>query len=263
MKKIFTFIAVAFLAMSASAQEKVLFENGGEYGNGATLTSASTTLVLGNDRNNANYNVKLSSCKAYTADLFGQTVQVENTTTGEMEDKTRIVYLVGSNNPKDSLLTDDDKSAGSGYKPENGNLPQSGTYYMITPTKDGHINAYVIVNADKALYVVKGSTGECLAESEMTLKGDGDSPVSRSFVEGTYTLAEKMTGTLEFDVVANETYYVFCTGSKLSFGGYVFTEPETPGDDDDDPLKAKYDLNEDGEVTVNDVMDLVNYILNN
>ena len=36
-----------------------------------------------------------------------------------------------------------------------------------------------------------------------------------------------MTGTAGFDVEANETYYVFCNGSKLGFFGYVFT----PGTD--------------------------------
>lgn len=260
MKKIFTFIAVALVAMTASAQEKVLFENGATYNNGATLSSENTTLVLGNDRNTKPYDVKLSTCKAYCAELFGQEVEIENSDTGEMELKTRIVYAVGANNPKDSLLTDDDKSAGAGYKPETTNLPQSGTYYMITPAKDGHINAFVIINKDKALYVVKGSTGECFAPSELTLNGDGDSPVSRTLSD-TYTLSDKMTGTLEFDVVAGETYYVFCTGSKLSFGGYVFTEKKDEPEPVD-PLVTKYDLDDDGEVGINDIMVLVNYILN-
>ncbi|MBO4822752.1 MAG: carbohydrate binding domain-containing protein [Prevotella sp.] len=221
MKKIFTLFAVAIMALSVNAQERVLFENGGAYGNGATLTSENTKVVLGNDRATKNYDLKLSTCKAYCAELFGQQVMVENSETGEMEEKTRVVYVVGANNPKDGELDGSDKSSGSGYKPESMNLPQSGCYYMITPAKDGHITAFVIVNSSKNLYVVK-SNGECLSKNQLTVKADGEEPTVVT-INDDFTLDEKTTGTLEFDVVANETYYVFCTGSKLSFGGYVFT----------------------------------------
>lgn len=221
MKKFFTLMAVAMMAICAQAQEKVLFASDGAYGNGATLTSENTKLVLGNDRAAKNYDLKLTSAKAYCAELFGQQVMVENSETGEMEEKTRIAYVVGGNNPKDG----DEENTGGGYKPEKGNLPHSGTYYMITPSKDGHITAFIICNANKNLFVAKASDGSCLPASELTVKRDGDEPenveVGEDFILVT---EEKTTGTLEFNVVANETYYVFCTGSKLSFGGYVFEE---------------------------------------
>ena len=227
MRKLFTLFAFAFVAMGVSAQEKVLFANDGAYGNGATLTSEHTKLVLGNDRTTKNYDLKLSTCKAYCAALFGQQVMVENSETGEMEEKTRVVYVVGNQNPKDGEL-DGDKSAGSGYKPESGNLPLSGTYYMITPTVDGHITAFIIINGGKNFYVVK-SNGECLPTSALTIKADGDEPVEVTMNDD-FTVDEKTTGTVEFDVVAGETYYVFCTGSKLSFGGYEFVGSGTgPG----------------------------------
>lgn len=222
MKKFFTLIAVAMMAVCAQAQEKVLFAPDGAYGNGATLTSENTKLVLGNDRTSKNYDLKLTSAKAYCADIFGQKVMVENSETGEMEEKTRIVYVVGNQNPKDGEL-DGDKSAGDPYKVDKGNLPQSGTYYMITPTKDGHITAYIVLNADKNLYVVKASDGSCLPVGELTVKRDADEAETVQLSED-FKVAEKVNGTLEFNVVANETYYVFCTGSKLSFGGYVFEE---------------------------------------
>ena len=203
MKKIFTLFAVAIIALSVNAQEKVLFENGGAYGNGATLTSENAKVVLGNDRTTKNYDVKLSTAKAYCAELFGQQVMVENSETGEMEEKTRVVYVVGNQNPKDGEL-EGDASKGSGYKPESMNLPQSGTYYMITPSKDGHMVVFVVVNSGKNLYVVK-SNGECLPKEQLTVKADGDEarvvPMNDDF-----TIDEKITGTLEFDVVANETY---------------------------------------------------------
>ena len=222
MKKFFTLIAVAIMAVCAQAQEKVLFAPDGAYGNGATLTSENTKLVLGNDRTSKNYDLKQTSAKAYCADIFGQKVMVENAETGEMEEKTRIVYVVGNQNPKDGEL-DGDKSAGDGYKVDKGNLPQSGTYYMITPTKDGHITAYIVLNADKNLYVAKASDGSCLSVGELTVKRDADEAETVQLSED-FKVAEKVNGTLEFNVVANETYYVFCTGSKLSFGGYVFEE---------------------------------------
>ena len=222
MKKIFTLFAVAMMAIGANAQETILFSNDGAYGNGATLASENVTVVLGNDRATKNYDLKLSTAKAYCAELFGQTVPVTNEDTGEVEQKTRVVYVVGGNNPKDGELDSSDKSAGSGYKPESCNLPQSGCYYMITPQKAGHICAFVIVNGGKNFYIVKGSDGTCLPISDFVIKKDADEPETVT-VNDDFTVDEKTTGTVEFDVVANETYYVFCTGSKLSFGGLVFT----------------------------------------
>ncbi len=227
MKKIFTLFAVACLALSVSAQEKVMFDPAGAYGNGATLTSENTKLVLGNDRAKKNYDLKLSSVKAYCAELFGQTVMVENEE-GVQEEKTRVAYVVGGNNPKDGELGDDDKSAGGSYSPEKMNLPNSGTYFMITPATGGHITAFIVLNADKAFFVVK-SNGEALPQSAITIKADGETP---TVVEqnADNTINEKTTGTVEFDVVGGETYYVFCNGSKLSFGGYVFeSNGDVPG----------------------------------
>jgi hypothetical protein len=225
MKKIFTLIAIAMMAIGAQAQEKVLFSNDATYGNGAELTTENTKLVLGNDRTTKNYDKKLASVKAYCAELFGQTVPVKNEDTDEMEDKTRVVYVVGNQNPKDGEI-DGDMSTGNVYKPETANLPKSGTYYMITSSKSGSILAFIVLNADKNFYVAKASTGECLPTSALTIKADGDEP-STVALNDDFTVGEKTTGTVEFAVEAGETYYVFCTGSKLSFGGYIFTEGST------------------------------------
>lgn len=209
-------------AMTAqSGYERVLFDSQTTYGNGATLTSEHTRLVLGNDRATNNYSMRYASCKAYCTELFGQQVMVENSETGVLEEKTRVVYVYGANNPKDGELDDNDKSTGNGYRPETQNLPHSGTYYMITPAEGGHITAFIILNAGKTFYVVKGSTGECLPLSDLTLKADGDTP-SEVALNDNHTVDDKMTGTVEFDVVAGETYYLFGTGTKLSFGGYIF-----------------------------------------
>ena len=104
MKKLFSLITLFLMAIGVSAQETVLIQNGGSYGNGATFSTANAKMVLGNDRTSKNYDVKLSGCKAYCAELFGQTVPVLNEETGENEDKTRVVYVVGNQNPKDGEL---------------------------------------------------------------------------------------------------------------------------------------------------------------
>ena len=69
MKKIFTLIVMAIMAIGANAQEKALFSNDGAYGNGATLTTENASVVLGNDRSTKNYDIKLSGHKAYCADF--------------------------------------------------------------------------------------------------------------------------------------------------------------------------------------------------
>lgn len=222
MKKIFTLFAVAMMAIGANAQETILFSNDGTYANGATLASDNVTVVLGNDRATKNYDLKLASVKAYCAGLFGQTVPVQNADTGEMENKTRVVYVVGGNNPKDGPLDDSDKPTGASYSPDKANTPQAGCYFMITPKKAGHLVNFIVLNASKNIYVVKGSDGTCLPISDFVIKKDADEPETVNVNED-YTVDEKTTGTIEFDVVANETYYVFCNGSKLSFGGCVFT----------------------------------------
>ena len=254
MKKILSLFAILIMTISTSAQEKVLFDPDVSYNNGAILTSENTVLELGNDRTTKPYEKGLAATKAYCSDLFGQTVMVENSETGVMEEKTRVAYVYGANNPKDGELDADDKSTGNGYKPENKNLPESGTYYMITTTIPGHITAFIILNANKNFYVAKKSTGECLPVEALTLKADGDTPTEVT-LNNDYTVATKMTGTVEFDVEANETYYVFCTGSKLSFGGYEFVS----GNGGESNILG--DANGDGSLSIIDVSTMVAYAL--
>ncbi len=225
-------------AGGAIFSELGLFENDVTYNNGATIGEGYVTAVLGNDRTTKPYEVKLGTAKAYCANLFGQTVDVENDN-GEMEQKTRVVYVTGNQNPKDGEL-EGDKSTGSSYNPEKKNLPQSGCYYMITPTMDGHITAYIILNNGKSFYVVKGSDGECLPVSALTLKADGETPTDVTLKDD-YTIDVKMTGTVEFDVEADETYYLFASGSKLSFGGYFFVSSDEE-DSDNDLIGTEEDL---------------------
>lgn len=216
MKKIFTFFAIALCAMtSANAQEKMIFENGGTYTDGQELTTASTKLTLGMDKKSAKWSVKVSSSNASLSDL-AVLMMVENSETGEMEEKERVVYISGGNNPKDDTGSSYDKTP---------NVPTNGTYYVITPSKNGKIHAGIVLNAGKKFYVVK-SNGENLApNTEISLKGgDSEGNIFDVTINDDNTIDDKLTGAVEFDVVANESYYIFCTGSKLGFFGYTFTE---------------------------------------
>ena len=79
-----------------------------------------------------------------------------------------------------------------------------------------------MVNADKPFYVVKASDKECLPTTALTCTTDGDEGTVLT-LDDSFKASEKLTGTVEFDVAADESYYVFCTGSKIGFFGYIFT----------------------------------------
>ena len=251
MKKIFTLIAIAMMAVGAQAQEKLLLENEATYVDGQELTTENTKLVLGMDIKKATkWDNKASSHKAYLND-FSQILSIQNSETGEYEDKSRIVYIVGGNNPKDDK---ENKGGGFNGASETGKLPQSGTYFMITPAKDGLIKAGIILNADKEFFIVDATNKTVtedgyltvdnatanISHNNYTITVDGDEGEVLSYTDeaptsgnglydggkGGVKVVDKITGTVRFEVQANHTYYIFCTGSKLSFFGYVFM-PDT------------------------------------
>ena len=96
---------------------------------------------------------------------------------------------------------------------ENG-AADKGTTYIITPKYDGEITVGVVLNKDKAFYIL---------ENEEAMEGFNGIKV-----------AEKLYGTYTFNVAANNTYKVYCTGSKLGFYGFNYSfnkggdEPPTP-----------------------------------
>ncbi len=208
MKKFFTLSAALFAALSMNAQDGLItFESGATYTDLQEITDGDLKLQLGNDiKKAAKWDNKQSSIG--TGDnmaVFAQDVEIE----GEM--KSRVVYISGGNNPKDGA-----DNTGSGYSPASKNIPQSGTYYMVTPTKSGKLLVGIILNANKSFYVVKKSDGECLAQEQLLVQDTNGGTVT---LDADYKVTEKLYGTAEFDGVAGETYYVFCTGSKLGFFG--------------------------------------------
>ncbi|MDE6689991.1 MAG: hypothetical protein K2J86_08980 [Prevotella sp.] len=88
----------------------------------------------------------------------------------------------------------------------------SGTNYFIAPKYDGEIEVGVVLNVDKAFFVLEDGTA---LEDYNGIK-----------------VTEKYTGTYKFNVTGGKTYQVYCSGSKLGFHGfnYTFTPagPNTP-----------------------------------
>jgi hypothetical protein len=242
MKKIFTLIAVAAMALSVNAQEKLIFSATETYADNQELTTASTTLKLGNDQNPGTFKIGQSALdaevNAYLADFF-QTITTDD---GE---KNGVVTINGGNNPKDKT----GKNSGSGFNAAEGkttgNLPQSGTYFVLNTTAAGKVQMGIVLNAGKAFYLIDATnaapdeTGDYLqvALPESNLKnytlmngaGEVVEATPASDDKGGMEVADKLMGTLEFNAEANHTYYVFCTGSKLGCFGYIFTAGASDG----------------------------------
>ena len=220
MKKIFTLISVALMAMSVNAQDAEIFIPAMKtYTALEEATTANCKVQFGDDTYG---DAAAKSHNAYIKSVGLSTPDVE-------EGKDRYVLVSGKNNPNDNIpyeKPDGTTATGSSYSPDKKNVPAKGCYYMITPSKPGKMLVGIVLNANKSFYVVKKSTSEALATSAVTLTADGEEGTQVEYND-TYQVTDKLTGTAGFDVEANETYYVFCNGSKLGFFGYVFT----PGTD--------------------------------
>ena len=78
-----------------------------------------------------------------------------------------------------------------------------GTFYTIEPAYDGTIEVAVILNADKAFYILEDGT----ALTDYNGK----------------TVASKYYGTFTFSVKAGKSYKLYSAASKLGFYGFEFT----------------------------------------
>lgn len=221
MKKIFTLIAAAMLTAGAYAQTPEVFKfdpttTKADVTAGKTYTTESTTLVV----KEAASKIELKSQKGYLKSL-GLTSEVD--VSGEMKD--RYVLYSGTTNP---IVQDGD--AKISYTPDNKTLPQTGCFFIFTATKAGTVKFGMVLNADKNFFVVDQSTQECLDPANVPLYDDANNTaVAYGTGETAYQASAKVSGTATFEVEANKSYYIFCTGSKLGFIGYVFTPAGAAG----------------------------------
>jgi hypothetical protein len=89
-------------------------------------------------------------------------------------------------------------------------IPTTGCFYKFDMTKSGSLDVCYVLNASKPFYIleVSGTTINTL-------------------VNGTTTTAKVYQGTT-ITVTSGNSYYVYCTGSKLGLFGFSFTEGSTP-----------------------------------
>lgn len=103
-------------------------------------------------------------------------------------------------------------------------LPVAGAFVKYQPAYDGKIAAAVISNNGKTNYLLEVDT-----EGTIT-------PITTMTATGTFTLAEdggfsfaeKLYGVITFNVTAGKTYYLFTSGSKMSFYGFSYTYDDAP-----------------------------------
>lgn len=239
MKKIFTLIAVAAMALTAGAQEVGLFDYSTAYEDGQSISTANAKLTLGDDMKGW----KVSATKITEGgflNAFGQTVTV-TTDDGDKEQFSAIT-LAGQNNPKDEAASGKGSGINCAEGKTSAHLPLNGTYYIFQPTASGPVQIGINLNADKAFYLLDATNAEMVHDDskdkdylnvalpdanlhnyviknadgeEVALEDDSDG-------KGGKIVAEKTTGVLEFEAEAGKTYYFFCAGSKLGCFGYVF-----------------------------------------
>lgn len=234
MKKIFTLIAVAALAMNVNAQKT-------------------------DDQGHAEgtYPVKEVTWKAITW---------KNGNNKKDKDNNDLLYLMGTGNGYATLLAKYSFSEEKGewqttadytyinYEGGETGIPAYGLYYSFTPKTSGSLKIAVWVNKggdNRKTFIVKASDGKPLTpfvdytfEGYINGQNDSETGFPKFFdkdafkashdeqyvVDGKDTQPYKLSwngqavwGWITFDVVADETYVVYQQSSQLGFGGYEFT----------------------------------------
>ena len=207
MKKFFTLIAAVAMAASMNAQTETVVipaladgVKSETYSGEKTLKTVNAQIVLGAD---------------------GETFTVKP---GKLaNDAPYVSYIQGAANPKDA--------DGKGYSTTSANLPTKGCYYVFSASKPGKVEIGMQLGNNKSFFVCDGETGQNSVTKTLIDKkgatvtlGVNTDASGKEYPE---SVAEKFYGTVNFNVEANKSYYVFCTGSKLAFYGYQFT----PGTD--------------------------------
>lgn len=202
-KTILLWMATAFLAVAGNAQGTFAVGEDfpvGTAGDGYVVSSvANCTLTLGVDH---------------------------GWKTGKTSFGDYSYYVVGTQNPKDGGFNEEGASAGGGYSEVSGNLPNAGTYYVFKPASDGTISAALKVGGNKSLFVVDGDGTNVTATAKVTNAEEDYA----AHTDGSFRSATGGNSTLLFPVEGGKTYYVFCTGSKLSFFGFTYEAADSSSD---------------------------------
>ena len=192
MKKIFTLISMALMAVGANAQEKFLVgadTDLASYQGVDYKATASVKLFCGENASGWNAVSPLKGDEDHAFDEFTH-------------------YTSGKDNPVSGEKTK--------YSLSNHTVPDKGAYYILKPSAAGSLQVGIILNGGKDFYVVDG---EGVALSDFDLKDEEGKVVALS---ADCKTSDKFYGILTFNVEAGKSYYVFCNGSKLGFAGFKF-----------------------------------------
>ena len=126
--------------------------------------------------------------------------------------KTFSMGMCGTDNPVDGN--------GSSYVPRDKNLPSLGSYVIFEPKQDGSLILPVSINASKQLFVTDGNGN---INTDIQVK-NANGQTLRMLASPLCAFSDMVTnGFISMNVKQGQKYYVFCTGSKMHLGGYVFS----------------------------------------
>lgn len=250
MKKIFTLVSVALVAMTMNAQTETW-----DAASVTDLTVAEQTF----ENASANVSLKIASYLNEKDIQDGKTPWTYETTANEALNTEAcspqfLGRLKGNGNPY--VVDNGGYWEGEAYRDDPnaevwtegcGKLPLHGTYISFTTKTAGTMKLAVYVNKNnQSTYIVDAETGKHIAASDIKVafyyQNNGftfdDNGTTVSLVEGTmpddfiiqhtngYTQNRPALGYMTFSVDANKTYYAFCPKSQLGLYGYEFTPGE-------------------------------------
>ena len=203
MKKIFTLIAVAAMAMSVHAQSYQIQKDDAPKAGDKITSVANITMTYGAS-GDTDFKVAKSNGDA-------------------LKEVTGYVAKTDGNgvNPVDG--------DGKGFD-KGGGTPVKGTFYLFEPTTDGKLEVFVVCNGDKVFAILEDGVNIATSLTAITVKAygeDGAAIEDLTFEDGKFN--NKVYGTVTFDVKSGKKYHVFVAGSKLGFGGFKFPASNTDG----------------------------------
>ena len=200
MKKIFTLIAVAAMAISANAQKYEIGESETPAAGTKITSVANMTMTYG-----ATGDAAFKAAKKNGEDLQANTGYTCKTDGNGV-------------NPVDA--------AGKGFD-KGGGVPVTGTFYQFEPTADGNLEVFIVCNASKVFAILEDGTNIATSLEAINLKGydENGSSLEPTFEDGKFS--DKVYGTVTFPVKSGKKYHVFVAGSKLGFGGFTFPASAT------------------------------------
>lgn len=199
MKKIFTLIAVAAMALSANAQKYQIAVDDAPAA-GTKITSVANISMTYGSTGDA-----FKAAKANGADLAANTGYAAKTDGNGV-------------NPVDG--------AGKGYD-KGGEAPTVGTFYLFEPTQDGNLEIFIVCNSGKVFAILEDGTNIATSLAAINLKAYDENGNEQDVTFENGQFSNKVYGTVTIPAKANKKYHVFVAGSKLGFGGFTFPATST------------------------------------